>query len=53
VHHVVALVAERPVDRGRVLACTFRLREQLGQHPVATLMMDDMVRYMVQRAEVP
>ena len=29
VHHVVALVAERPVDRGKVMACTFRLREQL------------------------
>jgi hypothetical protein len=43
VHHVVALVAERPVDRGRLLACTFRLREHLGSHPVATIMMRDMI----------
>jgi hypothetical protein len=46
VHHVVALVAERPVDRGKLMACTFRLREHLGQHPVATIMMDDMIRHM-------
>ena len=43
VHHVVALVAERPVDRGRVMVCTFRLREHLGTHPVATLMMRDLI----------
>jgi hypothetical protein len=49
VHHVVALVAERPVDQGRLMACTFRLREHLGQHPVATTLMDDMVRYMAAR----
>jgi hypothetical protein len=45
-HHVVSLVAERPVDRGHLLACTFRLREHLGYHPVATIMMDDMIRYL-------
>lgn len=43
VHHVVALVAERMVDRGRLMVCTFRLREHLGSHPVATLMMRDMI----------
>jgi hypothetical protein len=43
VHHVVALVAERPVDRGRILVCTFRLRDHLGTHPVATLMMRDLI----------
>jgi hypothetical protein len=46
VHHVVALVAERAVDRGRLLACTFRLREHLGTHPVATMMMRDMIARM-------
>jgi len=46
VHHVVGLVAERPVDRGRVMACTFRLREHLGAHPVATVMMEDMIRHV-------
>jgi hypothetical protein len=43
VHQVVALVAERPVDRGRLMACTFRLREHLGTHPVATVMIRDMI----------
>ncbi|HKH83391.1 MAG TPA: glycoside hydrolase family 2 TIM barrel-domain containing protein, partial [Gemmatimonadales bacterium] len=43
VHHLVALVAERPIDRGRVMICTYRLRDHLGSHPVATLMMDDMI----------
>ena len=43
VHHIVALVAERPIDRGRVMICTYRLREHLGSHPVATLMMRDMI----------
>ncbi|MBA2627153.1 MAG: glycoside hydrolase family 2, partial [Gemmatimonadales bacterium] len=46
VHHVVALVAEKPVDRGRIMACTFRLREHLGTHPVATVMMRDMITRM-------
>ncbi|HEU4828279.1 MAG TPA: glycoside hydrolase family 2 TIM barrel-domain containing protein [Gemmatimonadales bacterium] len=43
VHQVVALVAERGVDRGRIMACTFRLREHLGVHPVATVMVRDMI----------
>ncbi len=51
VHHVVALVAERPVDRGHLMACTFRLREHMGQHPVATIVMDDMIRHMARRPE--
>jgi hypothetical protein len=46
VHHVVALVAERPVGRGQLMACTFRLREHLDAHPVATTIMDDMIRHM-------
>jgi hypothetical protein len=53
VHDVVGLVAERPVDRGRVLACTFRLREHLGMHPVATIMMEDMIRYVARADGVP
>ena len=43
VHHIVALVAERPIDRGRVMICTYRLRDHLGSHPVATLMIHDMI----------
>ncbi|MBA3259841.1 MAG: hypothetical protein H0T68_10315, partial [Gemmatimonadales bacterium] len=43
VHHIVALVAERPIDKGRMMICTYRLREHLGTHPVATIMMRDMI----------
>jgi hypothetical protein len=46
VHHIVALVAERPIDRGRLMVCTYRLREHLGAHPVATIMMRDMITRM-------
>jgi hypothetical protein len=46
VHHIVALVAERPIDRGRVMICTYRLRDHLGTHPVATIMMNEMIRRM-------
>jgi Glycosyl hydrolases family 2, sugar binding domain/Glycosyl hydrolases family 2, TIM barrel domain/Glycosyl hydrolases family 2 len=49
-HHIVALVAERPVDRGRLMICTYRLREHLGVHPVATIMMHDMIRRMTSAA---
>jgi hypothetical protein len=42
-HHVVGLVAERPLDRGHLMACTFRLREHLGAHPVATIMLEDLI----------
>jgi hypothetical protein len=47
VHHVVALVAERRVDKGRLMTSTYRLREHLGEHPVATIMMQDMIRRLV------
>ena len=50
VHHIVALVAERPIDRGRLMICTYRLRDHLGNHPVATIMMRDMIERM---AHVP
>jgi hypothetical protein len=46
VHHLVALVAERPIDRGRLMICTYRLRDHLGTHPVATIMMRDMITRM-------
>jgi hypothetical protein len=45
-HHIVALVAERPIDRGRLMICTYRLREHLGNHPVASIMMHDMIARM-------
>ncbi|HEY9013893.1 MAG TPA: hypothetical protein VIM84_02375, partial [Gemmatimonadales bacterium] len=43
VHHVVALVAERPIDRGRLMICTYAIREHLGTHPVASIMMRDLI----------
>ncbi len=43
VHHMVALVAERRIDQGRLMICTYRLREHLGTHPVATIMMQDVI----------
>jgi hypothetical protein len=42
-HHVVALVAERPIDRGRLMICTFAIRDHLGTHPVASIMMRDLI----------
>jgi hypothetical protein len=50
VHHVVALIAERRVDRGRLLICTYRLRDQLCSHPVATIMMRDMIARLAAQA---
>ena len=44
VHKAVALVAERRVGRGTLLTSTFRLREQLATHPIAAIMVRDMVR---------
>jgi hypothetical protein len=46
VHHIAALVAERPIDRGRLMICTYRLRDHLGTHPVASIMMRDMIARM-------
>jgi hypothetical protein len=51
VHHAAALVAERAVDGGRIVICTFRLREHLGAHPVATIMMRDMIAHVARRVE--
>jgi hypothetical protein len=50
VHHVVALVAERSVDRGRLMISTFRLAEHLGRHPVATIMVRDMIGRLLRPA---
>jgi hypothetical protein len=53
VHHVVALIAERRVDRGHLLICTYRLRDQLCSHPVATVMMRDMIARLAGPARSP
>ncbi|MCS6846841.1 MAG: glycoside hydrolase family 2 TIM barrel-domain containing protein [Anaerolineae bacterium] len=43
IHKNAALVAERHIGRGRMIACTFRLRDHLASHPVAAVMLRDMV----------
>jgi hypothetical protein len=45
-HHVVALVAERRYGDGRLLISTFRLLEHLDTHPVADIMLQDMVAHL-------
>jgi hypothetical protein len=45
-HHAVALVAERRFGNGRLLISTFRLLEQLSQHPVAAIMLRDMIEHL-------
>jgi hypothetical protein len=45
-HHMVALVAERRIGNGRLLVSTFRLQKHIGNHPVATLMIEDMIAYL-------
>lgn len=43
VHKNAALVAERRAGRGRLIVCTFRLRDHLATHPVAAVMLRDML----------
>lgn len=45
-HHTVGLVAERRVGHGRLLTCTFRLREHLDYNPVARIMFNDMLSHL-------
>jgi len=45
-HHTVGLVAERRFGAGRLLICTFKLREQLRTNPVAQIMVSDMLAHL-------
>jgi hypothetical protein len=45
-HHTVALVAEKRMSSGRLLISTYRLREHIGSHPVATIMIHDMIGHL-------
>jgi hypothetical protein len=45
-HHAVALIAERRIGVGRLLISTFRLQEHLETHPIATLMLRDMIAHL-------
>jgi hypothetical protein len=43
IHKNAALVAERCEGHGRMIVCTFRLRDHLATHPVAAAMLRDML----------
>ena len=43
IQKVTALVAERRIGRGKYIAGTFRLRKHLSSHPVAAIMLRDMI----------
>lgn len=45
-HKTVALIGERRVGHGRVLASTFRLSQHLTTNPVAALMLRDMLTHV-------
>ncbi|MEO7909648.1 MAG: sugar-binding domain-containing protein [Roseiflexaceae bacterium] len=45
-HHTVALVAERQIAAGRLLISTFQLSRHLHDHPVARVMLHDMLAYV-------
>ncbi|HET9224441.1 MAG TPA: glycoside hydrolase family 2 TIM barrel-domain containing protein [Roseiflexaceae bacterium] len=45
-HDTVGLVAERRFGAGRLLTSTFRLREHVPGNPVATIMLNDMIRHL-------
>jgi hypothetical protein len=49
-HDMVGLVAERRFGAGRLLASTFRLHEHAPGNPVATIMLNDMVRHLAGRS---
>lgn len=49
-HHPVALIGERRLGDGRVLISTFRLREHLTTHPVAQIMVRDMIAHLARRS---
>lgn len=46
VHQPVALVAERPVGAGRLLLSTFRLRDHVATHPLATMIVRKYLEWM-------
>jgi hypothetical protein len=45
-HHTVALVAERQIASGRLLISTFQLSQHLHDHPIASVMLHDMLAYV-------
>ena len=48
-HHTVALVAEKRMSSGRLLISTYKLCDHIGAHPVATIMLDDMISHLARK----
>ena len=48
-HDTVGLVAERRFGAGRLLTSTFRLHEHVPGNPVATIMLNDMIRHLASK----
>jgi hypothetical protein len=46
-HYTVATVGERTMGDGRFMASTFRISRHLDSNPLAALLLDDMVAYLV------
>jgi hypothetical protein len=46
IHDTVALVAEQRIGNGRLLVSTFRLRQHRGNHPIAAVMLHDMIEHL-------
>jgi hypothetical protein len=49
-HHTVALVAERHFGSGRLLISTFHLSEYIQSSPVAQIMINDLLSYLLRPA---
>jgi hypothetical protein len=47
-HQTVALIASRVIGRGHLLITTFRLAKQVAHHPVAALMVQDMLAHLAE-----
>jgi len=48
IHQTVALIAEQRIGNGRLLISTFRLRQHRGNHPIAAVMLHDMITHLAQ-----
>ncbi|MGE5138011.1 MAG: glycoside hydrolase family 2 TIM barrel-domain containing protein, partial [Rudaea sp.] len=51
IHHTVALIVDKAFGHGELMACTFRLRERLATHPVAAIMVHDMLVHLLDSLE--
>ena len=45
-HKPVALIGERSIGRGQVLACTLNLAAKLPNHPLAAYLVKEMITYL-------